>query len=327
MKIKSFKILNKSAFIIQIVILLIVLLVIGESIYLYADYKNDNLAKQGEFLNTLSPTPVSTIKIPSITVLSPNGGEKMVVGNKYEIKWLNTSGSNYIRLFLMPGNVPITSLANAASKFTSPYSWTVPITLLPGQYKIEARLYSVSGDVPTQIATDLSDNYFTITTSQKIVTEKLSDATKNKYYEVNIQTEGFATSSLKWQIINGALPTGMHIQNQDVYCLPVYPGNCSAPDSVLSGGMISGKPTQEGKYTFTVKVSNETQSATKSYSINVVNLPNLPDQLISVVSPNGGEQLVSGSIHQIKWNYPNATSTSKVDLYLVDPGSAYYPCT
>lgn len=38
---------------------------------------------------------------------------------------------------------------------------------------------------------------------------------------------------------------------------------------------------------------------------------------LTVISPNGGEQLAANSPYLIKWNYANATSTSKVDLYLV----------
>lgn len=38
---------------------------------------------------------------------------------------------------------------------------------------------------------------------------------------------------------------------------------------------------------------------------------------LTVVSPNGGEQLAANSSYLIKWDYVSATSTSKVDLYLV----------
>ncbi len=278
----------------------------------------------------LKPSPTQ----PHSTVISPNGGEVFDPGSRVPIIWKDNANYSKVKIMVVAGRREDGHYTNNGSMATTrgymiyegentgKFDWVVPTEYPgPGRYLIRIDPQDGVGSV------GYSDDYFTITKSEKIVTEKLPDATKNKYYTANIQTEGFATSTLKWQIINGTLPAGLHIQkNEDVYCLPVYPGNCSTPDSVLFGGMISGKPTQEGTYTFTVKVSTETQSATKSYSINVVNLPNLPDQLISVVSPNGGEQLVSGSIHQIKWNYPNATSTSKVDLYLVDPGSSYYPC-
>ncbi len=102
----------------------------------------------------------------SIRVLSPNGGEKLLIGNKYEVKWSTSNNSDFVRLFLMPGNIPITSMANATAEFSSPFSWTINTNILPGQYKVEARLYTPYGDVPSQISFDQSDDYFTVIASK-----------------------------------------------------------------------------------------------------------------------------------------------------------------
>jgi hypothetical protein len=81
-------------------------------------------------------------KRKSITVISPYGGEQLIIGNKYEIVWSSSSNSELVRLFLIPGNIPITSLSNAAAGFSSPFDWTIDKKIVPGKYKIEARQYN-----------------------------------------------------------------------------------------------------------------------------------------------------------------------------------------
>ncbi|MDO8571917.1 MAG: hypothetical protein Q7R79_04530 [bacterium] len=100
-----------------------------------------------------------------ITILSPNGGEKLITGQTYPVTWSLLNKDNLVRIVLVPGDIPVTSFANAAANFSSPFSWAIPSNTATGSYKIEARLYSDSGSVPHQIASDVSDSYFTIIAS------------------------------------------------------------------------------------------------------------------------------------------------------------------
>lgn len=70
--------------------------------------------------------------------------------------------------------------------------------------------------------------------------DKLPDATVGVRYEVQLSTEPSTTID-SWDIASGSLPPGLTLSKLDSY-----------------KGVISGTPTQEGTYSFTVK-------ATKTY--------------------------------------------------------------
>lgn len=122
-------------------------------------------------INTVRPqatqinnTPVTSLPVdsPSITVISPNGGEVYVRGENVQIKWNITNDDDIVRLVLIPGDIQITSYEYAAANFTSPYSWIIPSNISPGSYKIKANAHNQSGSTPTLRGSDASDNYFII---------------------------------------------------------------------------------------------------------------------------------------------------------------------
>ena len=116
-------------------------------------------------INQTTNIPVTQpVGSPSITVISPNGGEVYSRGQNIQIKWSVTNTNDIVRLLLVPGDIQITSFGNAAANLTSPYSWTIPSGITPGTYKIKANAYDQGGSVPTLRGFDTSDNYFTIKT-------------------------------------------------------------------------------------------------------------------------------------------------------------------
>jgi len=101
---------------------------------------------------------LSSITTPSITVVSPNGGESWASNQSYEIRW-NTSGTvPRVGIFLEDiNNYVQTITANITN--TGTYLWSLPwtnTTLTSGQYKIR-----VSG-ADYSSASDISDSYFNI---------------------------------------------------------------------------------------------------------------------------------------------------------------------
>ncbi|MBI1866227.1 MAG: hypothetical protein HYS02_00470, partial [Candidatus Staskawiczbacteria bacterium] len=112
---------------------------------------------------------------PSITVLSPNGGETLKQGQTYNITWssVGSSGSSMVNILLInPGGTP-TTVASSISTTTGSYTWTVPSNISPASnYKI----FVYDPNYATTIF-DLSDNYFSIvapTTSQNISDQSLA---------------------------------------------------------------------------------------------------------------------------------------------------------
>ncbi|PJC51357.1 MAG: hypothetical protein CO031_03015, partial [Candidatus Nealsonbacteria bacterium CG_4_9_14_0_2_um_filter_37_38] len=103
----------------------------------------------------------SIVAAPSITVLSPNGGEKWVVGKTYEITW-RSSGIDKVDVSLC-GQIPIDIAGNCLpviaediSANLGKYSWTIPSDISPKDgYRI--RIF----DGKTNLQDD-TDNYFSI---------------------------------------------------------------------------------------------------------------------------------------------------------------------
>lgn len=96
---------------------------------------------------------------PSITVISPNGGERWVIGNTYEIKWTATGVEKVIiYLYDYAGAVGTRALVYDVLASNGKYSWTISSEItLSSMLKIAVR-----DSLAQQKTYDLSDNYFSI---------------------------------------------------------------------------------------------------------------------------------------------------------------------
>lgn len=116
---------------------------------------------------TLPPTTQ-----PSITVISPNGGEQWAQGSTQNITWKSngfiTGKSKLVMVYLMGGNIQQAygvsgiGIKTSVNVDNGSVSWQVPTNdpgITPGQYKI--RIYWQESGYQ-DIVTDTSDNYFTI---------------------------------------------------------------------------------------------------------------------------------------------------------------------
>lgn len=109
---------------------------------------------------TFTPAPVSESTPP--TVISPNGGEKWIVGNTYDIEWKASAvGRVYIYLYDYSGPVGTRGVADNIPVSDGKYSWKIPSEITPSEkLKIAVR------DTMAQEKTyDLSDEYFSIVAS------------------------------------------------------------------------------------------------------------------------------------------------------------------
>lgn len=96
-------------------------------------------------------------EVPFITVISPNGGEKWMIGNTYNITWFSSQSINKIIISLHKPNWWVRDLAVNIPN-TGSYSWTIPSDIESGDYIIVVRelrtgVYGVY---------DKSDNVFNI---------------------------------------------------------------------------------------------------------------------------------------------------------------------
>ncbi len=147
-----------------------------------------------------------------------------------------------------------------ASGGQPPYVWSISAGSLPDGLTLDPDTGRISGVpvtaglssftvevVDANLATGAQDLSITINPSPLVIqTESLPDALINQGYSQILQASG-GIPPYNWTIVSGALPPG----------LSLYPN-----------GTISGTPTRQWKYTFTVEVS-DTDGVTASRSLTV----------------------------------------------------------
>ncbi|MBI4014895.1 MAG: protease complex subunit PrcB family protein, partial [Candidatus Aenigmarchaeota archaeon] len=121
-----------------------------------------------------SPPNTDTGVSPSITVLSPNGGEKLTVGETYTIRWQAVK-TDKVGLSLMTydgydkGLALWIAQANASDGM---YLWKVPSTSFPEQVSIPGNKFKIL--VNSNETLDISDGFFAIENApvyQKLLTD------------------------------------------------------------------------------------------------------------------------------------------------------------
>jgi hypothetical protein len=152
---------------------------------------------------------------------------------------------------------------------TTPYSWSLSSGALPAGLSLNVSTGVISGTPTTSgtssftvKVTDASNSTATkslsitvaaATPALSISTSTLAAATVGSAYSSSLQATG-GTTPYSWSLSSGALPAGLSLN--------------------ASTGVISGTPTTSGTSSFTVKVTDASNStATKSLSISVAGVP------------------------------------------------------
>ncbi|MFA6404832.1 MAG: peptidoglycan-binding protein [Candidatus Paceibacterota bacterium] len=248
---------------------------------------NPNYARTVSVKITVAPTQATQ---PSITVLSPNGGEVWSIGNKYTIKWSSTNlKQNNVRI----GIVDSRSGVNAGGDIvvtpnTGSYMWTVPQSIgnidftsntLP-IYKIAVSSENVvNGD----FAADLSNKPFTITsqTTKPYITSVAGKAAGNGEIDAGGTVGIQGTNLLGYKdstnvYIGGQVCTITQLSNTLIYC--------TAPSTLQVGSV----------YDLYINTTGMGGDKVTSNIVKVKVLSNVSKPSITVLSPNGGESFVAG---------------------------------
>jgi len=114
-----------------------------------------------------------SIVVPSITVLSPNGGETWTIGQTKRVSW-SSAGVNYVRIYIYDESIAGSGSTNyiydgAIPASTGYYDWTIQKGQLPGStlgfprnYKIVVHGVNEATLGSAVIVQDLSDSHFSI---------------------------------------------------------------------------------------------------------------------------------------------------------------------
>jgi hypothetical protein len=245
---------------------------------------------------------------PLVQVTSPNGGETWEIGGQYNITWTATQPVEPVQsiniYYSIDGGItfPFTIITGTTNDGIHP--WTVTNTPTT-QAKVKVEALSSVG----VLGSDESDAVFTIIVGTFEVGPSLSGIslpTYTKDQTIPVDALGVTGS-----------PTHMMVsENSDfsgaTWILYVDPTNFT-----LSAG--DGTKTVYYK----LKDGSDTES-------NIVSSSTILDQtppIIDIVSPNGGENWLSGTNHEIKWSASDSVSGIKdnsiVIYYSTDGGQTY----
>lgn len=155
---------SQKGFVVALLIVIIALLIIGGGIYIYTNKQvtsKSNVNSVTDNQEVIPDNPAVTV-----TILSPNGGEKYEGGKTYNIKWSSNTTKN-VDIGLIEGSMDSGQSAGYVAldiPNSGNYKWTIPSKLNSGQYRISVR--PVGGGSTG----DASDSTFTIVTAPLILT-------------------------------------------------------------------------------------------------------------------------------------------------------------
>ena len=232
----------------------------------------------------------------------------------FTVKATNSAGSNTktLSITIVPAKIPPTITTTTlpdgvigiayytllTATGSTPFNWSV---LYGGGNLPDGLILSVAGDIvgtPTVagtfnftvqvyngVGTDTKALSITITTAlipPIITTTTLPDGIIGTTYSTQLAATG--TTPITWSLESGSLPNGL---------------------TLSSAGVISGTPTEENTFNFTVKATNGAGTDTKEFSITIekeVSIPNITQHNILKAYLQDGTLYVSGLQPGEKWS-------------------------
>jgi hypothetical protein len=240
-----------------------------------------------------------------ITVTSPNGGESWTVGSLQEIKWTGSGDINQVTIecstdYGTTWQVIVQTTGNDGS-----FDWTIPDTVSD---ECLVRISSNDGD-PDPIPSDVSNEVFSMVPDLQ-GEFRVTSPNGGESWEVG------STQSITW--------TGSGDINSVMIEYSYDNGNTwnTIESSVSNSGTYDWQVPDTVSEECLVRVSaNDGDSDPKpmdvSDSVFSIVLPSSPT--IRVITPNGGEELVIGSIYEITWFGTNSREPVKIE-YSINGG-------
>jgi hypothetical protein len=234
----------------------------------------------------------------SLTLTSPNGGEKWTEGKTYNITWTST-GIDKVNICLLDDAQEILAcpfvsnpcgfgacsnlklIASEVSASLSKYSWTIPSSQAVGsKYKIS--ILEASDDCTSlasnKCLSDKSDNYFSIASEEKC---------RDENYRCTIEDIPCCAGLKAVSLCNEGSSGSCICANCGSICRPCGNGVCD---------------------------KNE----------NRCNCPeDCEEKSLTLTSPNGGEKWTEGKTYNITWT---STGIDKVNICLLDDAQEILAC-
>ncbi|MBI4094380.1 MAG: hypothetical protein HY436_01075 [Candidatus Liptonbacteria bacterium] len=283
---------------------------LGEAYHVVVEADSDGqIAESDEMNNTRTfAIAAGAPTAPSITVLSPNGGEIFSAGKTYTVTWKATGVTSVILSACFTANFGYTcsrlgGIPDAGINALGDYSWYIdPNAPYVPSNKEEIRIRVA--DV-TSGTYDESDAPFSIVaTPQPPTISHITPSSAAVGDTVTVVGSNF--NQFTFVALNGATS--------------IFPTSFTATSlqfTVPSSLGIGGYTLQVGEKGSSFPLSN-------AVSFTVIS-SSTPTPSLTVLAPNGGENITIGQNYEVKWQVTNPT-TDAVGVYvaLVAPGDPPY---
>jgi len=238
----------------------------------------------------------SIVSNPKMTVVTPNGGENWLTGQKYEIRWTAANVQNVKIEYTLDNTNWISITDNAVSNGS--YNWRVPSNI-----NNKSELCKIRISDPTNLSrNDVSDKFFAITPKVLRIEKPNSASDVVKYdriYQIQWYSTGIDSVKLEYTIDNGV----NWLVIEDVYqSVGSYAWN--PPD--LSSSLCRVRITDVSSNAGASPLTDQSDATFKIDGPNSI-------QPITIVTPNGGELIQKDSEYKIKWTAQNIANI-KIEL-------------
>jgi hypothetical protein len=259
---------------------------------------------------------------PSVTVTFPNGGEVLTAGGIYVLTWDardNVCVASQDLSYSANGGATFSLIAATVPGSVRSFSWPAPTTgTIAGRMKVVVR------DAAGNQAEDLSDSNFTVQTGPPDTTPPSVTVTQ--------PNGGETLASGSFYTITWTASDNVGVASQDVFFSADGGITFEPIATALPGGRRSHNWTvpSTGTTLGRIKVvardaAGNQASDTSDYNFTIAVLPGDPiPPTVQVLSPNGGEILVTGSSYLIRWTSEDNNGVTRHDLlYSTDGGATF----
>ncbi|MCK4762518.1 MAG: hypothetical protein KAW12_10010 [Candidatus Aminicenantes bacterium] len=247
------------------------------------------------------PGPVTT---GSVTVTSPNGGENWVSGSTRNITWTSSGISGDVKITLLRNGDTVGVITAAVSAASGSYSWTVGRhlvgTVTPGTG------YTIKIKEKDTAVVDLSDASFDIVASTQPTLTVTSPNGGEVWVSGSSRNITWTSSGISGDVKIILLQNGVSIG-----VITTAVSAAAGSYSWTVGRHLGGTATPGTGYTIKIRSKDMAISDTGDAPFDIVSST---QPTLTVTSPNGGEDWVSGSSRNITWTSSGISGDVKIIL-------------
>ncbi len=246
-----------------------------------------------------SNAPFTILPQPTISVLTPNGGEQLQSGNLYNITW-TAQAIGKVKIELTVNNGADWSVITDSVTSTGSYSWLVPN--ITSSLLCKIRISNSTTGNPS----DVSDNVFAISNQLPQSVKVLAPNGGEKWEAGIVQSIVWASSGIDTVKIEMTTNNGVNWSTviNKTPSNGIY--NWSVPATVSTNCKIRVSDASDG---------TPADASDSSFTIS-------PQPTIRVVTPNGGERILSGSSYTLQWTSTGSIANVRIELS-TDGGATY----